>query len=81
MNKVFSTPTDINPLSPEALAVEANKVMRRPVFTATDFPERITGNHCWCGGNGEFVLEPVSECLEGGKRYMKCRICGGYSHL
>lgn len=50
---------------------------------------RLIGHHCDCGVDengytkGEFILLPLDdECVvEGGKAYMKCRICGGVSHL
>ncbi len=44
---------------------------------------RIEGSHCDCNGNGEFELLPRNDesVIEGGKDYMKCRICGGHSHL
>lgn len=53
---------------------------------------RLTGYHCDCGcdenaigkpSRGEFELLPLtdSSVREGGKAYMKCRKCGGYSHL
>lgn len=50
---------------------------------------RLKGIHCRCGTNengftkGEFVLFPLDHeaVREGGKAYMKCRKCGGFSHL
>lgn len=55
-------------------------------------PYRLSGAHCNCGcdtsliGNpslGEFDLLPLTDdsVQEGQKAYMKCRKCGGYSHL
>lgn len=59
------------------------------VFSAFDFPERLRGHHCDCGvtedgySAGEFELLPLEseEVREGGKAYMRCIKCGGYSHL
>lgn len=44
---------------------------------------RIAGNICDCNGNGILDLLPLDDeaVVEGGKRYMKCRKCGCYSHL
>ena len=44
---------------------------------------RIAGTHCACEGEGVFELLPLEDEIvqEGGKRYMQCTICGGYSHL
>lgn len=44
---------------------------------------RISGDLCDCFGNGRFVLEETNEEDKkiGQKRYMKCKICGKYSHL
>lgn len=45
---------------------------------------RIAGDHCKCGaGNGRFRLVPFhhASVQEGGKRYMRCDGCGGWSHL
>lgn len=76
------------------LATWANEVHKlaggkKAVFTPLDFPERLKGHHCSCGvteegySAGEFELFPLDseEVKEGGKAYMKCRICGGVSHL
>lgn len=88
MNKVYRKGSD-KPLTPRQLANEANKICRSKVFKASDFDEnnpysRISGDgHCYCEGNGEFVLlDSENEAVkEGGKRYMVCRKCGGWSHL
>lgn len=44
---------------------------------------RITGNACYCNGDGVFDLLPKNDIavIEGGKRYMFCRKCGCSSHL
>ena len=78
MNKVFLHEQDIYPLTPEGLAMAARELNEDVRITTSDYPERITGNHCNCLGNGEFVLQPAEK---GQKRYMRCRICSGYSHL
>ena len=79
INKVFKKGSDI-PLKPVQLAKEAGFNI-----TPADFPSRISGSgHCDCPNGGEFELYPKSHRAvksSGGKRYMKCRICGGISHL
>lgn len=74
MNQVFKTKQSKKPMTEQQLKSHAGEW-----FTM----ERIEGNHCQCDGNGEFVLlskkHPV--VVEGGKDYMVCRVCGGYSHL
>ena len=52
-------------------------------ISESEMMERLEGNHCECYGNGEFVLLPADhpDCVEGMKRYMQCRKCGGWSHL
>lgn len=58
-------------------------------FKVSDFPERLKGYHCSCGitedgySAGEFELLPIhsEEVREGGKAYMQCIKCGGFSHL
>jgi hypothetical protein len=65
-----------------ALGFDSNKYFGR-IYPA-EMKERISGTgHCDCRGNGEFILLPVDhpDVLEGGKRYMQCRKCGGWSHL
>lgn len=77
MNKVYYKRTSTKPLTQELLTKESG-------IAFDVYPmERIQGNHCDCNGNGEFVLlSKNNKCVvEGGKPYMKCRICGGYSHL
>lgn len=62
---------------------------KKNVFSSTDFPERLKGHHCDCGvtdegySKGVFQLLPLDseEVREGGKAYMRCDVCGGYSHL
>lgn len=62
---------------------------KKDVFSPSDFPERLKGCHCSCGTTedgysaGEFELLPLDseDVREGGKAYMKCIKCGGYSHL
>jgi len=67
------------PLTPAQLAKEAG-----PRLFESDFPERVSGHgHCDCEDGGDFELLPSDDpaVVEGGKRYMQCRICGGCSHL
>ena len=78
INKVYHPGSDI-PLTPKELAKEAGFN-----FRASDFPDRISGSgHCDCKEGGEFELLPKDDpaVVEGQKRYMQCRICGGWSHL
>jgi hypothetical protein len=78
INKVYYRGSDI-PLSPVQLAKEAG--FR---FEESDYPARISGSgHCDCKNGGEFELLPKDDpaVVEGMKRYMQCRICGGWSHL
>lgn len=81
MNKIYKNKDDVIPLTPVALAFEVTDIGMRA--TAEDYPKRIEGAHCNCNGNGEFVLLPkdVLYVVTAKKRYMQCRICGGYSHL
>ncbi len=89
MNQVFLTRTDKRPMLPRELAKAANALLPKPVLTQWDFSSlnpdnRLGGDgHCNCGGNGEFVLLPLSDpdVQEGKKRYMQCRKCGCWSHL
>jgi hypothetical protein len=72
-NRVYRPGGSI-PLSRYELAAEAGGKIKY-----TDYPERLTGVHCDCGeGRGEFELLPKEE---GQKRYIRCRLCGGHSHL
>lgn len=88
MNRVFYHLTNIE-LTPEKLAREANQLLGKPILTAWDYDpanpkSRIAGpGHCYCGGDGEFDLLPIThpDVQAGGKRYMECRKCGGWSHL
>ena len=77
INRVYLKGGDV-PLRPKQLAAEAG-----PPLTELDFPKRIMGQHCDCRAGGEFELLPKDHpaVIEGGKRYMECRICGGSSHL
>ena len=53
-------------------------------ITPREMEERIKGRHCNCEPNrGVFDLLPKDDpaVIEGGKRYMVCRNCGGWSHL
>lgn len=75
MNQVFKTKTAKTPLTETQL-----KEIAGNWFTI----DRIEGNLCNCEPNqGEFVLlsKKHPAVVEGGKDYMECRICGGYSHL
>lgn len=86
MNKVFYKGGHI-PLTPAQLAKEANAIYSRPVFCPEDFEgtdSRIAGiGHCDCNNDAEFELLPINDIsvIEGQKRYMVCRKCGGISHL
>jgi len=78
INKVFLKGGRL-PLSSLRLAMEAGRG-----FKTSDFPERISGSGlCDCVNGGEFELLPEDDpqVIEGGKRYMQCRICSGWSHL
>jgi hypothetical protein len=78
INKVYYKGSD-KPLTPKQLARAAGYWL-----TEYDLLERISGNgHCDCKNGGEFELLPTKNypVKEGNKRYMKCRICGGHSHL
>lgn len=81
-------------MSDSELAQWANDVHRMGgakgnPFSSTDFPERLKGHHCNCGvteegyTKGVFTLRPLDDesVKEGGKAYMCCEKCGGYSHL
>ena len=74
INYVFLREDVTTPLTNAQLAEESG--LKR--ITEEDYPERIMGDQCNCEGPGEFVLLPK---IKGEKRYMQCRICGGYSHL
>jgi hypothetical protein len=78
INKVFHKGGSI-PLTPKELAEEAGRF-----FTESDYPYRISGRQCECRNGGEFELLPKDDpsfASSGGKRYMQCRKCGGWSHL
>ena len=79
INKVFYYKTKIL-LTPKQLAEEAGYNLKE-----SDYPGRISGSgHCDCKNGGKFNLLPKnhrSVKSSGGKCYMKCRICGGISHL
>jgi hypothetical protein len=77
VNEVYY-PDGNTQLTPFQLAQEAGSQ-----FRASDYPERITGKMCDCVNGGKFELLPKNhpDVIEGGKRYMICRVCGGYSHL
>lgn len=85
-NKVYLHKGDAEEMTPlqliYALGFDSNKYIG--VISPVEMIERITGYHCDCGENkGEFDLLPVDDpsVVDGGKRYMKCRKCGAYSHL
>jgi len=77
INKVFYRGCAI-PLTPKQLAAEAGFN-----FVESDYPKRISGQLCVCPNGGEFDLFPKNHpaVIEGGKRYMRCWICGETSHL
>lgn len=77
INKVFNKGNDV-PLTNKQLAEEAGRN-----FQESDYPYRISGRLCDCRNGGEFELLPKDDLavVEGEKRYMQCRICGGWSHL
>lgn len=76
-NQVFKTRDSKQALTEKELQVIAGEWFG---FTL----DRIAGEHCYCPNEtGEFVLLPEDDVavIEGGKRYMVCRKCEGYSHL
>lgn len=77
MNKVYYTKRSTKPLTQYQLLKES------VFFLDERGMSRLEGSHCKCNGNGEFVLLPKENkaVIEGGKRYMKCRKCGCWSHL
>jgi hypothetical protein len=77
-NRVYYPGSDV-PLTPLQLARETDYA-----FGVCGFPGRLSGSgFCDCAGGGEFELYPKDDpdVISGGKRYMKCRVCGGVSHL
>jgi hypothetical protein len=61
-----------------------------PAFRSVDFPYlRLSGTHCRCGENANGLTKGIFELLpqnnsmviESGKAFMKCRVCGEFSHL
>ena len=73
-------------MSPFELADAANMLYKKKPFTFHDFHgqnSRLNGSLCGCEGNGIFRLLPLSDpnVKQGGKRYMQCTKCGGWSHL
>lgn len=87
MNRVFKEGEYTTPLTPKELCIAANIITSNYPFKESDFMgenSRIQGSgHCDCGGNGDFELLAANDpdVIEGGKRYMHCRKCGGWSHL
>ena len=83
-NRVFIKDRELNDYQ---IAWEYNKLNKGSSkfdISGSEAAHRLEGSHCACPPNrGEFVLLPMSDpaVKEGGKRYMKCRICGCYSHL
>ena len=92
---IVCRPGKADPMTPEELANWANTVHALAngtglPFTPDLFPnERLKGHHCNCGvteeglTKGKFELLPLhsEEVREGGKAYMQCKKCGGWSHL
>lgn len=75
MNRIYKDEQSTQPMTEQELKREVGHW-----FTM----DRIEGSHCNCLPNtGDFTLLPADDelVLEGGKRYMVCRNCGGYSHL
>lgn len=76
MNKIFEDEFAKIPMTVEQLK------KKFPIL-ASDIT-RIEGNHCYCPENeGEFEMLPEDDeaVIQGGKQYMKCRKCDGWSHL
>ena len=77
-NRVYYPGSD-TPLTAKQLAYETDFTFNQFNVTA----QLSGGGHCDCKYGGEFELLPKDDpdVVEGGKRYMQCRICGGWSHL
>lgn len=85
-NKVYANPYAEKPMTAKelifALGFDSSKFFGK--ISENDMLERISGRHCDCSENeGEFILLPLNDkvVIDGEKRYMSCRKCGGYSHL
>ena len=90
---VVKMPSGNRPLTAKELADWANTVNchvgGKAVFSETDFPKRLWGDHCACGTDDEGYTKGVftlcallSEVVKAGeKAYMICDNCGQYSHL
>lgn len=85
MNVVYSSVKSKSPMTLEELtkAFHAFTSKTSKYFGKKYDIKRLEGNHCYCNGNGEFILLPLSDesVQSGQKRYMYCRKCGAYSHL
>ena len=83
MNRVFDE--NGKELSPIDIVQRMRLVSKIPVLEVEEFVrERTQGSgHCNCNGDGVFVLLPENDpdVLGGGKCYMQCIKCGGWSHL
>lgn len=82
-NLVFKNTRSRKPMTERELAEEfwyGNKAKMKKYGYDMN---RLSGELCDCDGQGRFVLEEPTEYDKkiGQKRYMKCRICGNYSHL
>lgn len=82
-NLVFKDEKSIMPMNQQELANEMWYGDKEKIKKFGYDMSRISGDLCDCFGNGRFILE--RETLEdkkmGQKRYMKCKVCGKYSHL
>lgn len=80
MNMIFKNPKNKKPMSVQSIKDFVLDSCGVNYFT----PDRVEGKMCNCEPNkGEFVLNKPNSKLnqEGGKLYMKCRVCNEYSHL
>lgn len=83
LNPVFKDENSTIPMTEEELANEIWYGDKEKVKKYGYDMSRIAGDLCDCFGNGRFVLEKATKEDKniGQKRYMRCKICGKYSHL
>ena len=82
-NLVFKDEKSIMPMNQQELANEMWYGDKEKIEKFGYDMSRISGDLCDCFGNGRFILEretPEDKKM-GQKRYMKCKVCGKYSHL